>query len=316
MKILVTGGAGFIGSHIVEHFQRTARVLVLDNLRSGFRRNLEGLNCEFVEGSILDNALVRELMHDVDYVFHLAAMVSVPESVANPVECEQLNTEGTLIVLDAAAKAGVSKLCFSSSSAVYGEPGEPRLDANERELMARPISESMPPEPKSPYAVSKLAAESYCRLYAREGWLATVCLRYFNVFGPHQDPKSAYAAVIPAFITRALDGEDLEIYGDGGQTRDFVYVKDVAAANAHLAQSAHTGSYNVASGRSLSINELAQRIIDLTAAASQLRHLNVRPGDIRHSHADINALRAAGFTPAVSLETGLRQTIAAFQTQA
>jgi nucleoside-diphosphate-sugar epimerase len=192
MKILVTGGAGFIGSHIVEQLHQRAEVRVLDNLRSGHRRNLAGLRCEFIAGSILDREAVRRAVQNVDYVFHLAAMVSVPESMQKPVECNETNTTGTLIVLEEAARAGVKKLAFSSSAAIYGNnPTVPKV-------------ETMLPEPVSPYAVTKLDGEFYAAMFAREHRLATVSLRYFNVFGPRQDPRSQYAAAVPAFIERAL----------------------------------------------------------------------------------------------------------------
>jgi|SRR5664280_1077818 len=189
MKILVTGGAGFIGSHIVEHFQGKAEVRVLDNLRSGFEHNLAGFQCELLVGSILDRDLLRRAMRDVDYVFHLAAMISVPESMQQPVECNELNTTGTLMVLEAAAQAGVKKLVFSSSAAIYGDnPVIPKL-------------ETMVPEPRSPYAITKLDGEYYCQMFTAEGRLLTACLRYFNVFGPRQNPRSQYAAAVPILST-------------------------------------------------------------------------------------------------------------------
>ena len=193
MKILVTGGAGFIGSHIVEHFQDQAEVRVLDNLRSGFKHNLASFQHEFIEASILDRDAVRRAVDGVDYVFHLAAMISVPESMAKPIECNELNTTGTLVVLEEAAKAGVKKLVLSSSAAIYGDnPVTPKI-------------ETMLAEPKSPYAITKLDGEFYCKMFADEGRLQTTCLRYFNVFGPRQDPKSQYAAAVPIFIDRAVE---------------------------------------------------------------------------------------------------------------
>ena len=222
-RVLVTGGAGFIGSHIVEHFQGQAEVRVLDNLRSGFKHNLAGLEHEFIEGSILDRDLVRQAVDGMDYIFHLAAMISVPESMQKPIECTEINTNGTLVVLEEAAKAKVKKLVLSSSAAIYGDnPVVPKV-------------ETMFPEPKSPYAITKLDGEYYCKMFTAEGRLQTACLRYFNVFGPRQDPKSQYAAAVPIFIDRALKHEAIAIYGDGEQTRDFIFVKDIAAANAYFA---------------------------------------------------------------------------------
>ena len=210
MRVLVTGGSGFIGSHLVESFQGEAEVRVLDNLRTGYRKNLEGFDCEFITASVTDREQVREAVQGVDYVFHLAAMVSVPESVDRPEECENINTLGTQVILEEAAAAGVKKLCFSSSAAIYGDdPTVPKI-------------ETMAPQPKSPYASTKLAGEQLCQNFHNEGRLPTASLRYFNVFGPRQDPASAYAAAVPIFIHRALAGEDITIYGDGEQTRDFI----------------------------------------------------------------------------------------------
>jgi UDP-glucose 4-epimerase len=300
MKILVTGGAGFIGSHIVELFQHRAEVRVLDNLRSGFRHNLAPFRHEFIAASILDRAAVRAALAGVDYVFHLAAMVSVPESMAQPVECNELNTTGTLIVLEEAARAGVKKLVFSSSAAIYGD--NPVV----------PKTETMLPEPKSPYAITKLDGEFYCRMFTAEGRLATACLRYFNVFGPRQDPRSQYAAAVPIFLARARQNLPLTIYGDGEQTRDFIHVQDVAAANAFFAtESPLTGVFNVACGESLTIKELAALIVRLTGSRSEIVHAPARAGDVKHSRAAVDRLRAAGFTAATDFAAGLAATIRA-----
>jgi UDP-glucose 4-epimerase len=302
MKILVTGGAGFIGSHIVEHFQGKAEVRVLDNLRSGFKHNLAPFQHEFIESSILDRDAVRRAMQGVDYVFHLAAMISVPESMAKPIECNELNTAGTLIVLEEAAKAGVKKLTFSTSAAIYGDnPTVPKV-------------ETMLAEPKSPYAITKLDGELYCKMFADEGKLQTACLRYFNVFGPRQDPKSQYAAAVPIFIDRAVKNLPITIYGDGEQTRDFIYVKDIVAANVFFAtQSKATGVYNVAYGKKITIKDLAQKICTLTNSKTEINHAPERAGDVKHSMAAIDKLRAAGFVPTSNFEDGLTATIRFFQ---
>ena len=298
MRVLVTGGAGFIGSHIVEHFQGKAEVRVLDNLRSGSRRNLDGFVCEFIEGSILDRSLVRRAVEGVDYVFHLAALISVPESMQKPVECAEINTIGTLIVLEEAARAGAKKLVFSSSAAIYGDNP------------VTPKTETLLPEPKSPYAVSKLDGEYYGGMFAREGQLQTACLRYFNVFGPRQDPRSPYAAAVPIFIDHAVKNEPITVHGDGEQTRDFIYVKDIAAANAFFAaQSGETGVFNVAYGQRISINELAKTVVQLTGSTSEIRYEPARAGDVKHSLASIDKLRAAGFRPSGSLLEGLQSTV-------
>lgn len=302
MKVLITGGAGFVGSHLVEHFQGRAEIRVLDNLRSGYRENLDGLDCEFIEGSVTDRAAVRKAVQGVDYVFHLAAMISVPESMKNPVECVENNTTGTLIILEEAAGAGVKKLCFSSSAAVYGD--NPVM----------PKTEEMLPEPKSPYAVTKLDGEYYCRIFRDEGRLNTVCMRYFNVFGPRQDPTSQYAAAVPIFIEKALKNEPLTVFGDGEQTRDFVYVKDVVAANVFLAEHAElSGVYNVASGKSMTVNELALKIIALTGSTSGIQYAAPRPGDVKHSLAAVGKLNAAGLILSGHFNSGLQHTITFFK---
>jgi len=298
MKVLVTGGAGFIGSHIVEHFQGQAEVVVLDNFRSGFETNLRGLQYELIRGSILDRELVRRAMAGVDFVFHLAAMISVPESMQKPIECVEINTVGTLTVLEEAAHANVKKLVLSSSAAIYGNNPE------------TPKREAMAPEPRSPYAVTKLDGEYYCKMFADEGRVQTACLRYFNVFGPRQDPKSQYAAAVPIFIDRALKNEPITIYGDGEQTRDFIYVKDIAAANAFFAtQTSATGVFNVAYGQRITIRELAGTICQLTGSKSEIKYAAERAGDVKHSLASVEKIRAAGFEPRHDFSEGLRATI-------
>src|SRR5206468_12990922 len=201
MRVLITGGAGFIGRHIAEHFQDRAEVRVLDNLRSGFESNLSGLQCQLIVGSILDRDLVKEAMKGVDFVFHLAAMVSVQESVQKPNECAEINAVGTAIVLEEATRARAKKLVFSSSAAIYGD--NPAI----------PTIESMPAEGKSPYAASKYEGERHGSAFTNEGRLATVSLRYFNVFGPYQDPRGEYTAAVPAFIEKAIRNEPITIFG-------------------------------------------------------------------------------------------------------
>jgi UDP-glucose 4-epimerase len=298
MPVLITGGAGFIGRHIAEYFQDRAEVRVLDNLRSGFESNLAGLECQLIVGSILDRDLVREVMKGVDFVFHLAAMVSVQESVQKPNECAEINTVGTAIVLEEAARARVKKLIFSSSAAIYGDN------------TTIPKIESMAAEPKSPYATSKYEAERRCRFSTDEGRLATVSLRYFNVFGPYQDPRSEYTAAIPAFIVKAIRNEPITIFGDGQQTRDFIYVKDVVAANAFFAlKSQATGVFNVACGNQITITDLALTIRNLTKSTSTINYGAERLGEVKHSVASMDKTRAAGFRPVCGLAGGLRATI-------
>ncbi len=302
MRVLVTGGAGFIGSHIVEYFQGKADVRVLDNLRSGFKKNIEAFDVEFIEGSITDRDAVAQAVKDVDYIFHLAAMISVPESMEKLSECVEINAQGILNVLEAAKDAGVKKLCHSSSAAIYGDnPTVPKL-------------ESMLPEPKSPYAVTKLDGEYYCKMFADEGWLNTACMRYFNVFGPRQDPKSQYAAAVPIFIDKAVKGETITIFGDGEQTRDFIYVKDIVAANVFLATNeSFSDVYNVAYGNSITITALAEKIIKLTNSSSKIEYAPVRAGDVKHSRASVDKLKSTGFSPTSDFDSGLAATIEYFK---
>jgi len=302
MRILITGGAGFIGSHLVEHLHESAEVVVLDNLRSGYLRNLEGLKHTFIEGSVTDRAVVDVAMKGVDLVYHLAAMISVPESMMAPEECVETNVLGLLNVLESATTFGVKKLILASSAAVYGDnPTVPKI-------------EDMVPEPKSPYAISKLDGEYYLEMYRREGKLETASLRFFNVFGPRQDPGSAYAAAIPIFMRQAFANQDITIFGDGEQTRDFVYVKDVVAALVYVG-SGHDlhGTYNVGYGMSMSIKKLASFIINHSGSKSRIQHGEDRLGDVKHSRASIDKLQASGFNHASSLELGISETLDFFR---
>ena len=301
MKVLITGGAGFIGSHLVEYFQGKAEVRVLDNLRSGYRKNLDGFEVEFIEGDILDRNVVREAVKGVDYIFHLAAMISVPESMFKPIECVDINVKGLLIVLEEAADAGVRKLCFSTSAAIYGD--NPLV----------PKREEMLPEPKSPYAITKLDGEYYCNMFTKEGRLQTACMRYFNVFGPRQDPKSAYAAAVPIFTAKAVANEKITIFGDGDQTRDFIYVKDIVAANVFMAENDFTGVYNVAYGKKITINDLVEKIKKITNSSSEVAHLPERAGDVKHSMAAVDKLHATGFRPKNDFDQGLSATVEYFK---
>ena len=301
-RILITGGAGFIGSHLTRHFAEQAEVTVLDNLRSGYARNLDGVRCRFLQGSILDDVALKQAIAGAEEVYHLAAMISVPESIAKPAECAKLNTEGTQRVLDAALNAGVRKVVLASSAAIYGDnPTVPKL-------------ESMTPEPKSPYAETKLAGEKLLAQYTRAHGLGTTSLRFFNVFGPQQDPRSAYAAAVPIFIAKALRDEPIGIHGDGGQTRDFIHVADIVGALAYAGDSKDmSGTYNVGYGQSQSILALAQEIIRLTGSKSTIEHLPSRAGDVRHSLASTARLLSAGWKPQSTVSLGLAETIAAFR---
>jgi UDP-glucose 4-epimerase len=306
MKILITGGAGFIGSHLVEHFQRVAsEIRVFDNLRSGHRKNLESFAHTFIEADINDRATLDKAMQGVEIVFHLAAMISVPESMENPSECVRINTIGLLNVLESASAAHVRKVVLASSAAIYGD--NPTV----------PKTESMIPEPKSPYAITKLDGEYYLEMFRREGKLDTASLRFFNVFGPRQDPASAYAAAVPIFISRAITGADITIFGDGEQTRDFIHVKDIVAALVHVANRPDLhGTFNVGYGESMTVNQLASQIISLCSSSSKIVRHPERPGDVKHSRASIDRLLASGFRHVSSLREGLAETIHFFRPSA
>ncbi len=300
MKIMVTGGAGFIGSNIVEHFCNDNDVIVYDSLRTGFKKNIKPFNVKFVKASVTDYKALNKYMRGVDYVFHLAALISVPESLLKPVETEKINTQGTLNVLRAAKANNVKKVILASSAAIYGD--NPSL----------PKKEDMLPEPKSPYAVSKLSGEYYCKIYSDYFGLPTAVLRFFNVFGPRQDPNSQYAAAIPIFLKRAITNEDIIIYGDGEQTRDFIYVKEIVKANV-IAMEKGAGVYNAALGGKITINELAEKIIKFTNSKSKIVYAEERPGDIKHSRADISRLKSLGFKPEFDFDEALKTTIEYFR---
>jgi UDP-glucose 4-epimerase len=304
MQILITGGAGFIGSHLAQSYQGKAEVRVLDNLRTGRRQNLAGLEIEFIQGSILDRSVLKTALKNVDYVFHLAAMVGVEESFHRPQECVELNVIGLLNVLELAADCGVKKVCFSSSAAVYGD--NPVV----------PKDEEMRPEPRSPYAVTKFDGEAYCQQFTSGGRLQTVAVRFFNVFGPRQDMTGGYGAVIPNFFRQALDGKPLPILGDGKQTRDFIYVDDIVSALQFVAHEKElTGTFNVGYGTSISILELAQRVLALTGSDSTIEFQPARVGDVRHSVASVARLKGLGYRPAGTLDDGLGKMLGWMQSE-
>ena len=301
-KVVVTGGAGFIGSHLTEDLARRGyRVIIFDDLSTGKKENIEQLlmrgRVEFIEGSVVDLPLLQKLFRGVHYVFHLAAASSVPRSVDSPQFSHEANITGTLNVLLSARDNHVNKVIYASSSSVYGDT--PTL----------PKREDMLPEPQSPYAVTKLAGEYYCRAFHQVYGLPTVCLRYFNVYGPKQDPDSQYAAVIPKFIKRSCEGNPPVIFGNGEQTRDFTFVKDVAEANILAAQSDACGVFNISRGESITINQLAKLIIELVGNKVESVHQEPRPGDIRHSLADVSKAKVFGYEPRYDLKVGLAETI-------
>lgn len=302
-KYLITGGAGFIGSHIAEFLSNQGHeVTVLDSLRTGFTKNLNHLNVQFVEGDIRDKDLVKDLAKKTNAIFHLAALVSVPESLTKIRACVEINTIGTLNVLEAARETQNCKVILSTSAANYGD--NPIL----------PKVETMAPEPMTPYAITKLDGEYYLKMYEDQWGVPTTSLRYFNVFGPRQNPKSAYAAAVPIFINKALQNEPITIYGDGLQTRDFVYVKDVVKANI-LASTKGSGTYNVALGHSTSILELAENIVKITNSKSEIQFLDERAGDIKHSQANPTKFNELGFKPDFTIQEALEETILFYQNE-
>ncbi len=304
-KVIVTGGAGFIGSHLAEELVgRGYQVVILDDLSTGKIENIQELlkkdNVRFVRGSITNLPLLKKALQDAHFVFHLAALSSVPRSIDNPQASHEVNVNGTLNVLLAAKEHHVKKVIYASSSSVYGDT--PTL----------PKKEDMIPHPLSPYAVTKLAGEYYCQVFGGVYQLPVVCLRYFNVYGPRQDPASQYAAVIPRFIKWALAGNSPVIFGDGEQTRDFTYVKDTVEATILAAESEACGVFNIARGESVTINQLAKLIIELIGCDIKPVHQEPRAGDIRHSLADISKAKAFGYEPKYGLEAGLAETIGWF----
>lgn len=299
MKALVTGGAGFIGSHIAQRLvQEGYQAVILDNLSTGRLENLESFadKVDFVEGDVRDAALLRKLCQGCELVFHQAAVVSVPYSVEHPQESHDVNIQGTLNALLAARDAGAKRLVFASSAAIYGE--DPAL----------PKREQMLPEPISPYAVEKIAGEHYLSAFNQLYGLQTVALRYFNVFGPRQDPSSPYSGVISIFVDRLLRQEDPTIFGDGEQYRDFVFVQDVVQANMLAAthDDAPGKVFNVGRGERTSLNQLVEILSRLAGYQASPTHGEPRAGDIRESLADIARIRQTlGYAPEVEVEQGL-----------
>lgn len=306
---LVTGGAGFIGSSIVEALVAAGdRVRVLDDLSNGLARNLEPYRdrVELVRGDIRDPETVRGAVDGARVVLHLAALGSVQRSVDDPATSNAVNVSGTVNVLDAARRARVERVVLSSSSSVYGKGA------------TLPKHEGMTPVPISPYAVSKLAGEAYARAFHHVYGLDTVCLRYFNVFGPRQRPDSAYAAVIPLFMGWAAEGKPLVVHGDGQQSRDFTYVENVVLANlaAARAEAAVGGVFNVACGERYSLLDIIAALEEITGRRLEREHRDARVGDVRHSQADVSAAeRAFGYRVAVSFRDGLARTWEAFQAE-
>ena len=303
-RVCVTGGAGFIGSNLAEVLAKKNDVVVIDNLLTGHRSNLDNIECKFIEGSINDLDKLREALTGADYVLHQAALPSVPRSVEDPMPSNLNNVEGTLNVLMMARKCNVKKVVSASSSSVYGDtPIMPKV-------------ETMMLNPQSPYAVTKMAAEQYCRVFWKNYRLPTAALRYFNVFGPRQDPNSQYAPVIPKFIQLAKEGKKVIVYGDGEQTRDFTFVKDVVQANLKAAvDSVSNGEvFNIARQDRISLNDLATMIFGQLGKKVQIDYQPERAGDIKHSLADIVKARTLlGYKPEYTIEQGIELTIASMK---
>jgi len=301
---VITGGAGFIGSNLSHSLYEDNDVIVIDNLLTGHFENISDIadKIRFVKDDLKNLEMLKQEFDSADYVFHQAALPSVQRSVEDPVTSNRNNIDGTLNVLVAARDCGVRKVVFASSSSVYGDT--PTL----------PKREEMKPNPKSPYAITKLAGEYYSRVFSEIYGLKTVSLRYFNVFGPRQDPNSQYAAVIPLFITRILKKEPPIIYGDGTQTRDFTFVKDVVRANLLAAESRAEGVFNIACGRQITLNDLADQIMKVVGIKMDKVYESPRTGDIKDSLADISSAREKlGYDPKFDLNSGLRETIKWFQ---
>jgi len=300
---LVTGGAGFIGSHLVDALlKRGDRVRVLDDFSTGNYHNLEGAadQIELIKADLRDPDSLEEALRDVDLVFHQAAFVSVPKSLEDPAACLDVNVQGTQKLLDASRRLGVQRVVLASSAAVYGE--NPDL----------PLAEDSKPDPLSPYAASKFMDEILARLYTRQLGLDVAALRYFNVYGPRQNPESDYAAVIPIFIRRLLDEEQLEIYGDGGQTRDFVFVADVVRANLMAADSSGAAGQvmNICSGKETSLLDLTEILSSLLNREVELDFKEPRAGDIYRSLGDpLRTRETLDFVPRVTLTEGLQETM-------
>ena len=307
--LLITGGAGFIGSHIARTVARAGeRVRVMDDFSSGRPANLDDIagEIELVHGDLRDVDAVARAADGVEVIYHQGAVPSVPRSVVDPRTTLDVGITGTLNVLLAARDAGARRVVFASSSSVYGDTPE------------MPKREEMTPRPLSPYAISKLSAEQLCGVFTRLYGLETVALRYFNVFGPNQDPTSQYAAVIPKFIAAVAAGERPTIYGDGEQSRDFTYIDNVVDANLRAATAPEAAGrvFNIASGRAITVNRMLALVGELLGKPAEAERVDPRPGDIRDSLADISAAREVlGYEPAVSFEDGLALTVAAFSSR-
>ena len=303
-KIIITGGAGFIGSNIARTLFEDNEIIILDNFLSGRLKNITDLVednfISFVSGSIMDKELLKKTFKNADYIFHLAAIPSISESIEDPFHTSEINVAGTINILYASLMNDIKKVIFASSAAIYGN------------MVDVPNKENMIPYPTSPYAIQKLSGEHYCRIFYEIYGLPTTSLRYYNVYGPNQNPYSDYAAVIPKFINNVIKNESPIIFGDGNQTRDFIFVQDIVEANLLAAENkASNGkSINIATGKAISIGGLAQEIISTAAKTIRPKYVKARKGDIRHSLGDVSlAKEILGFEAKCSLKKGLSETI-------
>jgi nucleoside-diphosphate-sugar epimerase len=304
---LVTGGAGFIGSNIVDELlRRGERVKVLDNFATGREENLESVldRIELIRGDVRDSETVDRAVQGATFVLHQAALASVPRSIADPVANNEVNVQGTLNVLVSAQRHGIKRVVYASSSSVYGDSEE------------LPKVETMTPNPRSPYAVAKLAAEYYCRVFAQLHGMTTVALRYFNVFGPRQDPNSEYSAVIPVFVKSLIEGRSPTIHGDGEQSRDFTFISNVVNANLTACTADISGGkvYNIACGGRYTLNQLYRALCERLGSDVRATHGPPRPGDVKHSMAAIGRIqRELGYEIDVSFEDGIARTVRWYQ---
>ncbi|MGF7119018.1 SDR family oxidoreductase [Methanobacterium oryzae] len=298
-KVIVTGGLGFIGSHIVERLNDNNEVLIIDDQSTGKIENIKHLDFSKIDTTLGDITKINleEIFEGTDYVFHHAAKISVPESLEDPLTSNEVNITGTLKILEAAKNMDIKKVVLASSSAVYGD------------TESLPLNEENPLNPLSPYAATKAAGELYCNVFSKAYGLPTVALRYFNVFGPRQDPNSQYAAVIPQFIDKMLKDKRPIIYGDGKQSRDFISVKQIVDANILAAESKENGTFNIGLGKSTTINQLFEIINDVIGKDMEPIYEKERPGDIKHSLADIQKAKSIGFEPKGDFKDYLKETV-------
>ncbi|WP_424356423.1 SDR family oxidoreductase [Methanobacterium sp. MBAC-LM] len=302
-QVAVTGGLGFIGSNLVEELYQDNEVVIIDNQSTGKIENINHLDQSNIKVNLGDiNSInLNEIFEGCEYVFHQAAIPSVPRSINDPLNSNEANITSTLKVLIAACERDIKKIVFASSSSVYGDiPELPKI-------------ETMQVSPKSPYAVTKAACEQYCNIFKEIYGLQTISLRYFNVFGPRQDPYSQYAAVIPKFITSILKEDHPIVYGDGMQSRDFTFIKNVINANILAAKSNKTGIFNIACGKQIKLNELIFMINELTGKKMDPKYVDPRPGDIKHSLADISKAKSFGYKPKDNFKGELEKTINFFR---